>query len=142
MKLKTTFFRRSVFHQTVKPLAFLYNFTVPSTMRMWMVPPICLCTKHLNGEHGEIHKHKHNFEKRHSITNRYGQIEPMSMKIRHDELAEEMSSRGGSHKSPYDMPDISYLPERDRLGKVDIEASMILLCRRCPECRERINRFL
>ena len=61
-------------------------------MRMWMVNPKILCRKHLLGEHGEIHKHRHNFVKQHSITKRIelGQIEPSSMESRHDELVKEM----------------------------------------------------
>jgi len=39
-------------------------------MRMWMIDPSLLCRKHLLGEHNEIHKHRHNFEKHHSVTGR------------------------------------------------------------------------
>jgi len=103
---------------------------------MWMVDPKLLCNKHLIGEHGEIHKHKHNFEKKHSINKRIelGQIEPESMQTRHDELAEEMLRRGMNHKSPYIIPDISYLSEYQRKYKVDINKSKIDLVTRCEQC--------
>jgi len=39
-------------------------------MRMWMVEPKLLCKKHLLGEHNEIHKHRHNFVKKHSVKGR------------------------------------------------------------------------
>ena len=111
-------------------------------MRMWMVDPALLCDKHLLGEHGEIHKHRHNFVSHHRIDKRIelGQIEPKSMGTRHDSLAKEMVRRGMTHQSPYDMPDISYLPERQRTFKVDSRASLIDLYGRCEACRLRKSR--
>jgi len=105
-------------------------------MRTWMVNPKLMCKKHIVGEHGEIHKHRHNFEKGHSITGRIYpvvQIEPKAMKARHDELAKYLN-----HKSPYEQPDISYLPDDEQNAKVDIEVSLKELCRRCPDCRKKI----
>jgi len=103
---------------------------------MWMIDPKNLCRQHLLGEHGEIHKHKHNFEKKHKITNRIkkNQIEPASMKTRHDELVCEMIRRGYNHHSPYDMPDISYLSEYEKNYKVDINLSKIDLQKKCKNC--------
>jgi len=106
-------------------------------MRMWMVDPKILCDKHLLGEHGELHKFKPTFEKRYSIAGRYGQIEPKSMALRHDALATEMLRRGMNHKSPFTMPDLSYLPDRDRYGAVDKFESLKLLFERCPNCMKR-----
>ena len=111
-------------------------------MRMWMLPPEYLCRKHLLGESNEIHKHKHNFEKHHSIKGRIFPIvliEPENMKSRHDELAQEMIRRGYNHNSPYEQPDLSYLPDDQRYAKVDLEYNLNDLCERCPECRERIE---
>jgi hypothetical protein len=111
-------------------------------MRMWMVKPELLCTKHLLGEHGEIHKHKHNFVKQHRITKRISpvvQIEPMQMETRHDELANEMLRRGFNHSSPFQQPDVSYLKDNERLAKVDINNSIIDLTNRCTECAKRIK---
>ena len=109
-------------------------------MRMWMVDPALMCQKHRVGEHGEIHKHRHNFEKHHSIAGRVSpiiQIEPEAMKRRHDELAATLKN----HKSPYEMPDLSYLPVEYREAKVDLCESMAELCRRCPDCRKLINEY-
>lgn len=111
-------------------------------MRMWMIDPKLLCRKHLLGEHGEIHKHRHNFVKQHSITNRISpvvQIEPASMEKRHDELAKEMLRRGYNHQSPFEQPDISYLPKHEREAKVNLEKSFEDLKTRCPECCKSIN---
>lgn len=101
-------------------------------MRMWMVDPKLLCRKHLLGEHGEIHKHRHNFVKGHSIEGRRGQIEPISMESRHDELAREMKRRGFNHKSPYSQPDLSAYKLDGFV--VDIEKSLHDLKCRCSEC--------
>lgn len=102
-----------------------------------MVPPSCLCKKHLLGEHGEIHKHRHNFVKHHNIHGRVFpvvQIEPLSMKSRHDELAEEMLRRGYNHNSPYEQPDLSYLGDEERKSRVDINVSILDLYERCEDC--------
>lgn len=107
-------------------------------MRMWMINPKLLCRKHLFGEHGEIHKFKHNFEKKHSINKRIeqGQIEPDSMEVRHDELASEMLRRGYNHKSPYSIPDLSYLSDNQRYFKVDRHKAILDLHNRCEECKK------
>lgn len=99
-----------------------------------MVNPQLMCRKHLLGEHNEIHKHRHNFVKKHSIAGRYGQIEPKAMKKRHDELVMEMKRRGYNHNSPYELPDLSYLSDRDRNGSVNKIASHNELVSRCNDC--------
>ena len=84
-------------------------------MRMWMIDPRLLCNKHLLGEHFEIHLHRHNFVKGHSIRGRtfpVVQIEPISMQKRHDALAKEMLKRNMNHKSPYIQPDLYILSEK------------------------------
>jgi hypothetical protein len=96
-----------------------------------------MCNKHLLGEHGEIHKHRHNFVKRNNIAGRISpvvQIEPISMKARHDELAYEMITRGMNHQSPYEMPDISYLHAYELNARVDQDISRRDLTNRCLDC--------
>ena len=106
-----------------------------------MIEPKYLCRQHLLGEHGEIHKFRHNFVKQHKIDKRIklGQIEPESMKTRHDELVIEMLKRGYNHKSPYELPDLSYLYNEQRFFKVDIIHSMNDLINRCEECKKLIK---
>lgn len=109
-------------------------------MRMWMCEPHLMCRQHLLGEHNEIHKHRHNFVKKHKMGGRAGQIEPRSMKVRHDDLVKEMENRGYQHKSPYEMPDISYLGD---FPDVDVKESCGELITRCNNCRgiyERLKR--
>jgi len=107
---------------------------------MWMVDPRLMCRKHLLGEHGEIHRHRHNFVKRHSIVGRRGQIEPRAMQSRHDALAEEMLRRGYNHRSPYEQPDLGHLPPDDRDGTVNVAESTKILRGRCAECRALHNK--
>lgn len=112
-------------------------------MRMWGIDPNLLCKQHLLGEHGEIHKHRHNFVKKHKITKRISpivQIEPENMQKRHNELALEMLKRGYNHNSPYEQPDISYLIPEERYAKIDINISISDLINRCPECEKTIKK--
>ena len=108
---------------------------------MWMLNPKLLCNKHLVGEHGEIHLHRHIFVKKQSINGRIHpivQIEPANMQARHNELAEEMIKRGMNHKSPYIQPDIEYLPENMRNAKVNEKYNVDDLAARCPQCRIKL----
>jgi len=110
-------------------------------MRMWGIDPSLLCQKHLIGEHGEIHKHRHNFIKKHKITNRITpivQIEPENMQKRHDELVLEMLKRGYKHNSPYEQPDLSYLKAEERYAQIDINISIADLTNRCVECAQKM----
>lgn len=112
-------------------------------MRMWMIPPHLLCRSHLLGEHGEVHKHRHNFVKHHRVNGRMSpivQIEPASMGKRHDALVAEMLERGYNHNSPYEMPDISYLPLKYQTVKVDLKESYAQLLG-CPNCVQRFLQF-
>jgi len=95
-----------------------------------------MCRAHLLGEHGELHKHRHCFEKGYRMAGRRGQIELVSMQKRHDELAAEMERRGYNHASPFIQPNIAYLPPEDLHGVVDREAALKDLLGRCEHCRE------
>lgn len=111
-------------------------------MRMWMIETDKLCVKHLLGEHGEIHKHRHSFVKCHSISGRINPvvlIEPANMGKRHDELAEEIVKRGYNHNSHYEQPDLSYLPDSELNAKVDLDLSYRELSKRCEYCKALIN---
>jgi len=109
-----------------------------------MVPPEWLCNQHLLGEHGEIHKHRHNFEKGHSIRGRLEPVvlvEPASLAQRHNELALEMLARGMNHKSPFTQPDLSSYDDLQKYAKVDVDVSVTDLCARCEKCRIRIEKL-
>lgn len=101
--------------------------------RMWMLNPKKMCRNHLLGEHKEIHqligiitKKKMNILLGHA---RLKQIQTRSIIQRHDELVEEMLSRGYNHKSP--LKEFEFLD----IGEVDIESNLIDLSNRCLNCR-------
>jgi hypothetical protein len=104
-----------------------------------MVEPFILCRQHLLGEHSEIHKHKHNFQKGHSIAGRIAgnAVEPLAMQDRHDELVREMLRRNYNHKSPYEQPDLSAYSDKERNFRVDRDASLLMLVERCGDCALR-----
>ena len=108
-----------------------------------MINPELMCDKHLLGEHGEIHKFRHVFVKGYKISGRLSpivQIEPLRMKERHDELAEEMIRREMNHKSPYEQPDLSKYGDVLNV-KTNIDYNISDLSERCEECRKRIINF-
>lgn len=111
-------------------------------MRMWMLPISWMCGQHRTGEHSELHKHRHVFEKKQAITGRiyaengFVQIEPANMQQRHDELAKTLN-----HKSPYVQPDISYLPVDQQNAKIDFLWNFTDLFFRCHKCRELMIKY-
>lgn len=106
-------------------------------MRMWMTPTWLMCGQHRAGEHGEIHKHRHNFVKQHRMAGRVAinALQPLAMQARHDELAGSLKS----HRSPYQAPPVDYLPPEQRDYRVNVYDSLMMLRDRCPACRERID---
>jgi len=109
-----------------------------------MIDTVIPCKDHLLGEHFELHKHRHNFIKKHSMNGRLHpmpQIEPSSMESRHNELVEEMLRRGYNHNSPYEQPDISYLGD-DANIKIDKKVALSLLINKCDKCRKRYYEFI
>ena len=111
-------------------------------MRMWGINPKLLCKKHLLGEHGEIHKHRHNFIKQYSISKRITpvvQIAPEQMETRHNELAAEMVRRGYNHNSPYEQPNLSYLKPNERYAEIDTNVSILDLALRCVDCANNLK---
>ncbi|QYW02559.1 pyrimidine dimer DNA glycosylase [Stenotrophomonas phage Marzo] len=108
-------------------------------MRMWMVDPKVLCTKHLLGEHVETHMFVGTINGKKSLAGyiKNGLVNTDQIRERHDALAAEMLSRGMNHNSPlaeYDEP----APVRS----VDVDVSLEELWRRCPACAKRIADFL
>lgn len=118
-------------------------------MRMWMVDPRIMCRQHLLGEHVEHHMFVGSIAKGLDMTGylKLNLLEPASLFKRHEELVEEMGKRGYNHKSPLLCPPCApVVPERVYIGvervwsigvKVDRDASLAELLRRCPECRAR-----
>lgn len=108
-------------------------------MRMWIVNPALLCRLHLLGERCEIHKYKHNFEKRHCTTGHIDQVFPLQMKLRHDALALKLVQRGYNHNSPYEAPGEVLKAVPNIPATLQKSSDLQDLCRRCPACAARIR---
>lgn len=106
-----------------------------------MVNPKIQCRKHLLGEHVELHMLVGSLKRKKSIDGfvRNSLVELTSVEARHEALVTEMQRRGYNHASPLVMPDISYLPDRIINAKVDREAALTELVKRCDECKRRMQ---
>lgn len=116
-------------------------------MRMWMCDPKIMCRQHLLGEHNECHMFLGTLRKKISI-NGYIQndlLEPLSLKSRHDELAEEAIRRGYNHTSPLDFSDeviFEHLTDIQISHKIDKDNSLLLLVTRCNQCNQNYLKSL
>jgi hypothetical protein len=76
-------------------------------MRIWDVPPECLCRAHLLGEHRELHAvwsiivgGKTGYSRHPEVQRWRGKLRALF--LRHEAQVEEMSRRGYGHHSPLD----------------------------------------
>ena len=76
-------------------------------MRIWDVPPECLCRAHLLGEHRELHatwtiltEDKRGYARHPEVLRWQGKL--WALFLRHEALVTEMTSRGYTHRSPLD----------------------------------------
>lgn len=116
-------------------------------MRMWMLPPVFLCRKHLLGEHVELHMIAGSLIRHKTLDGfaRDGLIEPSALPARHAALATEMLARGYKHQSPLPaeaaMAAMADYPPHIRESLVDTAQSRKDLIARCPDCAARIKNF-
>ena len=112
-------------------------------MRMWMVEPKLMCDRHLYGEHYELHMLAGTLIKGRSIDGYLakGLLEPQNIFPRHSSLSLEMARRKGTAYSRLPNPFLFGAPILLR-GHVDRLQSVADLVARCPECEEKILRFL
>ena len=111
-------------------------------MRQWLVDPKIMCRKHLLGEHVEHHMIMGSIIKKKNIDGflKNNLLEPKSLQRRHQELADEMENRGYTHKSPL-VVCIEGLTATQKNWVIDKDDALKELLRRCPECRERYDKF-
>jgi gluconate kinase len=109
-------------------------------MRMWMVDVKRMCRKHLLGEHVELHMLVGHLKRKKGISGfiKNNCMEPRSIFSRHQEIVEEMSSRGYLHRSLLANQEeiLDYLSWEEKDAQVDIASSLAELVRRCQECRK------
>jgi translation initiation factor 2 beta subunit (eIF-2beta)/eIF-5 len=110
-------------------------------MRQWLVDPKKMCKRHLLGEHVEHHMFISILLKKKNIKGYIENdlIEPLSLQQRHDELVEEMISRGYSHNSPlnFNKSILEYLPVEYINHKINRQNSERLLFLRCNQCGKK-----
>lgn len=108
-------------------------------MRMWMVKPHIMCNQHLLGEHVELHMivGSINAEKLGSLIGlaETGCVDTSLVIQRHQEIVDEMISRGMNHKSP--LPE--FTDPNIGLGMINSDVSLGLLIGRCTECERRFT---
>jgi hypothetical protein len=104
-------------------------------MRVWKINSKKMCRKHLLGEHVECHMFVGSLNKKKSIEGhiKKGQIEVHNLKLRHEQLARELTRRGYSHKSPLKKFKLI------KVGKINIKENYKELSKRCKECRSLIK---
>ena len=104
---------------------------------MWGINPKKLCNQHLLGEHVEMHMFVGCIKKGISLKGYYDNklVCTNLIKKRHDDLAVEMMSRGMKHKSP--IMEMGFF-RNFKYGKIDVNANISELIRRCSKCRDRL----
>jgi pyrimidine dimer DNA glycosylase len=76
-------------------------------MRIWDIPPNRLCSKHLLGEHSELHAMWNILTQRKKGYSNHPETKRWKGKLRallrvHEDIVREMLARGYNHKSPLD----------------------------------------
>jgi hypothetical protein len=116
-------------------------------MRIWDLPPSCLCRQHLLGEHREIHalwtiitEGKKGYS-RHPETLRWkGKL--AALHRRHEALAGEMARRAYRHRTPLDKRRATGLVRQDVRLMSPAEQAAHLISKRCgctPTVRKEIG---
>ena len=105
-----------------------------------MVDPKIMCRNHLLGEHAEIHLFVWNIDQNHSVKGYIakGLLETHNLHSRHEELAQELRSRGYQHNSELDAK----WKLAKKAGSIDKAKNLKELVHRCAKCRRRyLNLF-
>lgn len=113
-------------------------------MRMWLCDPKIMCTKHLLGEHLEVHMFLGHLQKKRKIEGylKSNCLEPRSIYQRHEDLAIEMIRRGFHHKSQMNETDFSIvldLPIEHQYWKINKEENLKNLISRCERCNKNFR---
>ncbi|HQF36525.1 MAG TPA: pyrimidine dimer DNA glycosylase/endonuclease V [Candidatus Dojkabacteria bacterium] len=108
-----------------------------------MCDPRFMCDKHLFGEHVEHHMFIGTLIRKKSINGyiKNDLLEPLSLKKRHNALADEILKRKHNHYTPLEFENsiFDYLQEDQINHKINRDNSLLLLLSRCDKCRQRYN---
>jgi hypothetical protein len=115
-----------------------------------MCNPKIMCRKHLMGEHVECHMFIGSLKKGKKLEGhtKNNQLDICLVIQRHNELVNEMITRGYNHKTPFTnehqliVNNALILYEKNNWfsGKINPQQSLGLLLSRCNECKERYNK--
>lgn len=107
--------------------------------RLWMVPTVTLCRKHLVAEHHECHVFLGKLTKRQKLDGFIaGNLFALAdLHARHENLVAEMQARGYRHLTPFPPADVvsklgDYLPPHPPVQR---ELAASALHARCPDCK-------
>jgi hypothetical protein len=108
-------------------------------MRQWMINPKILCIKHLLGEHLEHHMFVGTINKGTKVDGyiKNNLLEPLKLRQRHDELAEEINNRGYKHKSTLPIIHLANLTSNQIVHEINKDGELNDLIGRCEKCRDR-----
>jgi hypothetical protein len=112
---------------------------------MWLVPPAAMCTRHLVGEHRELHMVVGMLRRGKNVSGylEAGLLDIRKLVSRHAELVEEFGHRGFQHFSPIAEADFKWPTGPESLqGHVNIRESWKELCARCEDCEKLSTRYL
>jgi len=113
-------------------------------MRMWLVDPQIMCRQHLLGEHSELHMFIGSLQKKKNLDGFFTNncLEPRRIYERHQELVNEMKSRGYNHQSPLEENDcicVLNLSNEQQYWEINNQESLELLLERCPICKQNYS---
>lgn len=111
---------------------------------MWMVSPKIMCREHLLGEHRELHTLVAVLRKKGKIDGyiKNNCLEPLSIRMRHEELVNEMKYRGYNHNSKLGLFSLFYLSEENKCFQINKLNSLKELFKRCSKCRKNYKQIL
>jgi len=106
-----------------------------------MVDPVTMCSRHLLGEYHELFMFIGTLKKKKKIDGyvENNLIEPLALQSRFDVLKKEMLRRGFKPKAIFSFSEglLDYLPNAQRICKIDRDKSLRDLLQRCSKCRKR-----
>lgn len=106
-------------------------------VRMWGVDPQIMCCHHLLREHKDLHTIARMINRQVDLKHyiRLRLVNTSMIRYRHDQIVEEMESRGYDHQTPLSYNDPGQ-------GVIDIDYNLKDLVQRCSRCAGRHDRSL
>ncbi len=106
-----------------------------------MAKPSKMCGKHLRAEYVECLMIAGLMKKKRRLDGwlEHNCIEPKSVVRRFATLKKEMLARGFNARKSLKSVSMGYLPKEQQNWKIDRKSNLLLLKKRCPDCRKRFK---